>query len=341
MRETEMDEVNSNSEQGSSTKIFISYRREDTKAYAGRLHDHMVRKFGADRIFMDIDNIKPGDDFIKVIEEAVTSCDVLLALIGKDWLTVVGADGRRRLDNPKDFVRVELDKALNPKPGGDPERSSEPERRIRVIPILVEGATMPQADELPPPLQNLVRLHASPLRTDTWWGDVEHLLQAIEKVNRKRQEEPKQKPERPAPPLPLDPAVVPATTSPAATAAADKMSQPPEVPQPLAPPPGPEGATRKRLSPTHALWAGLVLAVVLVAVVFSFNKGTEIVPPPPTPTPTPTPTLGVNLPTPEPTPEPATPTPTPTTPKPSPTRTPPPPPPSDFGKKIKDIMRGN
>jgi hypothetical protein len=105
------------------SRIFISYRREDSGASAGRLHDRLREHFGRDNVFMDIDTIEPGLDFTDVIERTVASCDVLIALIGRQWLTSTDAAGQRRLDNPEDFVRLEIAAALK--------------RNIRVIPALV------------------------------------------------------------------------------------------------------------------------------------------------------------------------------------------------------------
>ena len=115
--------------------IFISYRREDSLPYAGRLYDHLVGHFGEDRIFMDIDTMKPGLDFVKQLEKGVSACDVLIAVIGKDWLTVTDEEGHRRLDNPEDFVRIEIKAALK--------------RDIPVIPFLVGGARMPKSVSFP------------------------------------------------------------------------------------------------------------------------------------------------------------------------------------------------
>jgi len=115
--------------------IFISYRREDSLAYARHLHDLLLRQFGApNQVFMDLDTLQPGDDFIDTIQQTVASCDVLIAVIGKQWLTVVDEHGWPRLDNPEDFVRLESQTAL--------------ERKIRVIPALVAGASMPRSQDL-------------------------------------------------------------------------------------------------------------------------------------------------------------------------------------------------
>ena len=110
-------------------RIFISYRRGETAYPAGWLYDRLADRYGGEQVFKDVDSIELGDDFVEVITHAVGSCDVLLALIGEDWLTITDADGRRRLDGPHDFVRLEIEAALA--------------RDVRVIPILVDGARMP------------------------------------------------------------------------------------------------------------------------------------------------------------------------------------------------------
>ena len=133
---------------GQSGGVFISYRREDTSHLAGRLRDRLIDHFGPKRVFMDVYSIQPGDDFSEVIAGAVGSCDVLLVLIGKHWLTVTDPGGRRRrrLDNPDDFVRLEIETAFK--------------NNIRVIPVLVDGVTMPTAADLPPRLAPMARLQA-------------------------------------------------------------------------------------------------------------------------------------------------------------------------------------
>jgi hypothetical protein len=121
--------------------IFLSYRREPNAIHAGRLHDSLIAGvdehpgFTEDQIFMDIDTIAPGDDFREVIADAVAKCDVFLAVIGKQWATIRDKQRGRRLDNPGDYVRLELEAAL--------------ERDIPVIPVLVDGAKMPSEKDLP------------------------------------------------------------------------------------------------------------------------------------------------------------------------------------------------
>ena len=114
---------------GSSANIFINYRREDSSGHAGRLFDALSGHF-AGRLFMDVDTLEPGVDFVEAIEQAVGSCEVLIVIIGREWLTIKHPDGHRRLDDPADFVRLEVESALG--------------RKIRVIPVLVQ-------DELPRP----------------------------------------------------------------------------------------------------------------------------------------------------------------------------------------------
>jgi hypothetical protein len=118
-----------------SRNIFISYRRDDSSASAGRLYDRLSAHFPKNQIFIDVDNLDPGVDFVDTIEQSVGSCDVLIAVIGNRWLISSEADGGRRLDNPDDFVRLEIATALK--------------RNIRVIPVLVDGASMPPPRDLP------------------------------------------------------------------------------------------------------------------------------------------------------------------------------------------------
>ncbi len=154
-----------------AANIFINYRREDTAGYAGRLFDRLSQHFPG-RLFMDIDTIEPGVDFAEVIDQAVSCCEVLIVMIGREWLNITDAAGRRRLENPADFVRLEVAAAL--------------ERDIRVIPVLVEGASMPQPEQLPPDLAKLARRNALELSDGRWAFDVDRLIQTIERVLREK-----------------------------------------------------------------------------------------------------------------------------------------------------------
>lgn len=146
--------------------IFISYRRDDSAGYAGRLYDRLVPRFGAARVFMDVEGIEPGADFVTAIEEAVGSCRVLVVIIGDEWLSTQDAAGRRRLDDPHDFIRLETVTALT--------------RGIRVVPVLVGGALMPRAEDLPEDLKPLARRQAIEISHKQWEATTDELIQALE-----------------------------------------------------------------------------------------------------------------------------------------------------------------
>jgi hypothetical protein len=148
-------------------RIFISYRREETAYPAGWLFERLRAGFGG-QVFKDVDSIELGDDFVDKITAAVASCDVLLALIGDEWLTITDENGRRRIDDPGDFVRLEIEAALT--------------RKVRVIPVLVDGAKMPRADELPPALAGLARRQALELNPSRFDSDTSRLEKALEKT---------------------------------------------------------------------------------------------------------------------------------------------------------------
>ena len=153
-------------EASTTGRIFISYRREETAYAAGWLFDRLAEHFGQGQIFKDVDSIMLGDDFVDTINKAVASCDVLLALIGDEWLSTAEPDGRPRIHSPQDFVRLEIEAALS--------------RGIRVIPILVDGATMPRAEDLPNSLSRLPRRHALELSATRFETDTARLLPVLE-----------------------------------------------------------------------------------------------------------------------------------------------------------------
>lgn len=155
-------------------KIFISYRREDSEGHSGRLFDALVQRFGEESVFMDIDTIPLGVDFTRVIAEAVGSCDVLIAVIGRDWVAISDSSGQRRVDNPEDYVRLEIKAAL--------------ERDIRVIPAFVQSAEMPPSDQLPDDLAPLAHRNGISLRGDSWRAGVERLIDAVEELGREQSE---------------------------------------------------------------------------------------------------------------------------------------------------------
>jgi TIR domain len=146
--------------------IFISYRRGDSQETAGRIHDHLLRAFEEERLFLDVDDQAAGEDYCVAIGRALERADVVLAVIGTQWLTVVDRDGRRRLDEPDDMVRIELETALH--------------RNLRLIPVLVEGATMPRPEDVPASLQPLCYRTAARVRPDPDFNpDIERLVLAL------------------------------------------------------------------------------------------------------------------------------------------------------------------
>jgi hypothetical protein len=148
-------------------RVFISYRRDDSAGHTGRLYDSLEARFGGDNLFHDHSDIDSGQNFVSVIQEAIQSSDVLLAVIGRQWLTSA-ANGSRRLDDPADLVRIEILTAL--------------ERSIPVVPVLVNKAAPVPAAALPAPLQPLATLDAHELTDERWTYDVERLIGAMEKL---------------------------------------------------------------------------------------------------------------------------------------------------------------
>jgi TIR domain len=148
--------------------IFLSYRREDAAPYARLLQYQLTERFPDTRVFMDLDSIEAGLDFAEVIAQAVGSCAVLVALIGRQWATMADEEGQRRLDDPDDYVRFEVQAAL--------------ERGVRVIPVLVDGASPLRRQQLPPELGKLARLNALELSYGRYQFDADRLLDLIQRV---------------------------------------------------------------------------------------------------------------------------------------------------------------
>jgi TIR domain len=146
-------------------KIFINYRREDSAPTAGRLHDRLAQVFGRKQVFMDVDEIPAGIDFVAHLNSQVAACKVLLVVIGPHWLDVKNEAGQRRLNQPEDFVAIEIAAALA--------------RDIRVIPVLVDGASIPKASELPDSLKPLVRRQAIEVRQPYFGRDAEALIERV------------------------------------------------------------------------------------------------------------------------------------------------------------------
>jgi glycerophosphoryl diester phosphodiesterase len=149
-------------------RVFMSYRRDDTDFPAAWLYERLTSHLGREQVFKDVDSIELGDDFVAMITSAVGSCDVLLALIGDRWLEMTNDTGQRRLDDPHDFVRLELEAALK--------------RKVRVIPILLGSASMPTADQLPASLSKLTRRQALQLTTARFEADIGRLLRVLDRT---------------------------------------------------------------------------------------------------------------------------------------------------------------
>ena len=165
--------------------IFISYRRQDSQSAAGRLADHIKEHMPGVPLFRDVETIEPGVDFTEAIGRALQSCGVLLAVIGPHWTSVTDAAGKRRLDSAHDYTRLEIVTAL--------QRSN-----VRVIPVLVEGAQMPEPADLPEDLQPLCRRNAIELTDKRWSFDVSQLIETLKKTLGVDPAPPKPQP-RPAP----------------------------------------------------------------------------------------------------------------------------------------------
>jgi predicted ATPase/class 3 adenylate cyclase len=158
-------------------RIFLSYRRSDAAAYAGRLYDYLVERFGQDGVFIDIESIEPGVEFAEAVEKTLRKCNTILVVIGRSWVTSADRDGKLRLDNPNDFVRFEIEHALA-------------SRTLRVIPVLVGGAQIPEATELPESLRGLTRRQAFDLSDQRWSTDVRVLSDKIESPTFNQSSEP-------------------------------------------------------------------------------------------------------------------------------------------------------
>ncbi len=198
--------------------IFISYRRNDSEGEAGRLFDDLVEEFGENSVFMDVAAIEAGRDFRKAIDESVATCGVVLALVGKNWLDAKDENGKRRLDDPADFVRLETASALR--------------RDIPVIPVIVRGATMPHADQLPEDLRDLAYRNCVELTHARWSSDLQVLLAALHRQLGVDKSQPAAaQPEAAERPAAIPQAVKPAKIDRAAEMALDLLAMPPEKPE--------------------------------------------------------------------------------------------------------------
>jgi len=147
--------------------IFISYRRDESSAAAGRVHDRLLQEFGPDSVFIDVDSISLGADFVKAVQDAVAKSHVLLAVIGPGWLDARDRRGRRRIDDPKDFVRIEIATAL--------------QAGKLIVPILIDGAQIPKAGKLPDDLKELARRNGLDVRQASFHSDVSKLVRQLKR----------------------------------------------------------------------------------------------------------------------------------------------------------------
>jgi hypothetical protein len=145
--------------------VFICYRREDSAGFARLIYDRLTKRLGRKHVFVDVNNIPLGSDFVDVLSERVGACTALIAIIGRGWLSIADEANRRRLDDPDDFVRFEIEAALA--------------RGVRVIPVLVDGAAMPRPDDLPDSLKKLTRRQAIEISNSRFDSDVERLTHAL------------------------------------------------------------------------------------------------------------------------------------------------------------------
>lgn len=149
--------------------IFISYRRRDAIKDARAIYERLVREFGAESVFMDIEGLPYGEDFVDALKHQLEQCTVVLALIGPKWLTAADPEGNRRLDDPGDYLRLELATALARKD-------------VRVVPMLLDGAALPKEEELPEPLRPLMRRHALELRDASFDADIGRLTARLRRI---------------------------------------------------------------------------------------------------------------------------------------------------------------
>lgn len=151
-----------------TSRIFLSYRRQDSPGFAGRIADHVNLRFGSGSVFRDVETIEGGVDFVDAINQAVGACGAFILVIGPRWLNAQNSRGGRRLEDPQDFVRMEVASALR--------------RNIRVIPVLVEGAEMPSTGDLPADLQAIARRQAIEVTDARFEADIEELIRSLESV---------------------------------------------------------------------------------------------------------------------------------------------------------------
>jgi len=172
------------------SKFLISYRREDSADVTGRIYDRLVQQFGRAVVIKDVDSIPLGVDFRTYLDAQVAKCDVFLAVIGRNWMKAKGRKGKSRLEDPGDFVRIEIESALK--------------RRIPVIPVLVQGAKIPEAERLPASIQALSYWNGIGVRPDPdFHKDMDRLIAQVRNLGPDLKE-PKTEPDPQAKPVPRE-----------------------------------------------------------------------------------------------------------------------------------------
>jgi hypothetical protein len=235
-----------------TTQIFISYRREDTADITGRIHDRLTFKYGTPAVFKDVDSIPLGSDFRKYLDSKIKECAVVLVVVGDDWMKEDPKTGAIRLDNPDDYVRIEIESALK--------------RGIPVIPLLVEGASMPPQARLPEKMQDFVYRQARVIGRDPDFRlHMDALIAELERIFDESQPRPPRQPEQVRATAPIRPAYQrPANSAPLPAAPASAWPRPERR--------GPPGNSGKGPPPPQTSGAGkwLLLTIVITAVIFVF-----------------------------------------------------------------------
>lgn len=262
------------------SRIFISYRRQETAWPARQLHEALCERYGAAQVFKDVDNIAPGEDFVDKVTSTVTSCRVLLAMIGPRWAEIADEDGNRRIDDPDDFVRLEVGTALG--------------RGVLVVPILVDGAKLPKAADLPPDLVAITRRQAVEISPTGF--NLTRLFEALDQaLDPPAVAADPWAPETADVPLPPPTASLPVAPPPVvADPAPPRLDPSPSPAAPVTTPtrdePGPpaDGAPRRKAPRLVLIGVGavaLVAVILLVMQLLERGDGVQALPPAPTDTP--------------------------------------------------------
>lgn len=154
------------------SRVFICYRREDSAGYAGRIYDRLAKRFGERQVFMDIDTIAPGEDWVETVDRTIKSCDAMIVVIGRNWLTKGSGEEHPRISQAGDHLRLELETALA--------------HGVKIVPVLVGGGQVPKAEALPESVRPVVRRQAVEIREPGFNDSVERLIGAIPAPSKKR-----------------------------------------------------------------------------------------------------------------------------------------------------------